>query len=195
MYLNHKSETGWKLKLVFPLTLKRKSCSQELMCILTLCEENTIVNKYWHITWKARGGCSQTWFPGRLSIPLQRKIVLRSHFDSLRLPLCLQLLFCTNFLQLLSAPLMVATMEKEFSKLPLLPIVLTLSKLFLNKSKWLCFRNTSSHKHLGYSLAPIWIFNFLIGNLNILPCGKIKSKQRKMACTALCIYSFMPSAS
>ena len=193
MYLNHKSETGGKLKLAFPLTLKRKSCSQELMCILTLHEENTIIKKYWHITWKARGGCSQTWFPGRLGIPLQRKIMLRSHFDSLRLCLCLQLLFCTNFLQLLSAPLMVAMMEEEFSKLALPPIVLTLSKLFLNKSKCLCFRNTSSHRRLGYSLAPIWIFSFLTGNLNVLPCGKIKSEQRKMACTALCMYSFIPS--
>lgn len=195
MYLNHKSETGGKLKFVFPLPFKRKSCSQGLMCLLTLREENTITNKYRHITWKATGGCSWTWFPGRLGIPLQRKILLKSHFDSLRLCLCLQLLFFgTDFLQLLSASLMVATMEEEFSKLPLPPILLRLSKLFLNKSKWLCFRNTSSHSRLGYSLAPMWIFNFLTGNLNILPCSKIKSKQRKMVCTALCIYSFIPSA-
>jgi len=156
---------------------------------VTLHEENTIINKYWHITWNARGGWSQTWFPGRLGILLQRRIMLRSHFDSLRLCLCLQLLFCTNFLELLSAPLLTAMMEEEFSKLPLPPIILTQSKLFLKKSKWLCFRNTSSHRYLDYSLAPIWTFNFLTGNLNILLCGPIKNKQRKMACTALCIVS------
>lgn len=181
---------------MFTLTLRRESCSQELMCILTLREENTIINKYWHVTWKAGGGCSQTWFPGRLGIPLQRKIMLRSYFDSLRLCLYLQLLYCTNFLQLLLAPWMLAVMEEEFSKIPLPPIILTLSKLFLKKSKWLCFRNTSSHRCLGYGLAFNWIFSFLTGSLNLLPCNKIKNKQRKTACTALCtVLSLLPPSS
>lgn len=49
---------------------------------------------------------------------------------------------------------MATVMEEVFSKLPLPPFVLTLSKLFLNKNKWICFRNASSHSHLAYSLAP-----------------------------------------
>lgn len=42
-------------------------------------------------------------------------------------------LFCTNFLQLLSVPLMATVMEEVFSKLPLLTLILTLSKLFPNE--------------------------------------------------------------
>lgn len=70
---------------------------------------------------------------------------------------------------------MATVMEEVFSKLPLPPFVLTLSKLFLNKNKWICFRNASSHSHLAYSLAPIWIFSFLTGKLNIFPRGKTEN--------------------
>lgn len=121
-------------------------------------------------------------------------MMLRINSDSLRLCPCLQLLSGTNFLQLLSAPLMATTMGDEFSELFLSPIILTLSEAFLNKSKQLFLRNTISHRHCLYSIAPIWIFNFVTGNLNNLMCSEIKNKQRKIVYTALSVvFPFCPT--
>lgn len=115
-----------------------KSGSQQLVCIPTLHEENTIINRYWHV-WKAGRGCIQTWFPGRLGIPLQREIKLRGNSDSFRLHPCLQLLFWTNFLQLLSDHWWQKWRERSLAKFLCLPSFWHCQKHFwtsLNSSSW-----------------------------------------------------------